>query len=165
MAPQPSLKTFPARDSPSLSLTHPTSAERLATWSLNVQVWAGPLSSAAYMQREEHLSKQDLTRDGGITFWILVDNSASPSPLRRILASCETIRKRALIAKSNGRVEEFISYGILSVFCDPDLRGRGYAGRMMEELGNKLDICDQEGMNQTAFTVLYSDIGKVCGDC
>jgi GNAT superfamily N-acetyltransferase len=156
-----SLATFPTGDSPSLSLTHPTPAERLATWSLNAKVWAGPLSSDAYTQREEHLSQQDLTRDGGITFWILVDNSAPPFPVRRILASCETIKKRALIARGDGCVAEVISYGVQSVFCDPDLRGRGYAGRMMEELGSKLDTWGRDGMNKTAFTVLYSDIGKV----
>lgn len=161
MTAQQSLAAFPASDSPSLSLIHPTPAEKLATWSLNIQAWSGPLSFPAYQRREEHLSHQDLTRDGGMTFWILVDNSAPPSPVRRILASCETIKKRALLTRGDGCVEEFISYGILSVFCDPDLRGRGYAGRLMEELGNKLDTWGQEGTNKTTFTVLYSDIGKV----
>lgn len=161
MATAQSTPTFPSRNSPSLSLTHPTPAEKLAAWSLNAQVWAGPLSLPDYMQREEVLSNQDLTRDGGITFWVLVDTSSPSSPSRRILASCETIMKRALIARDKAQVEEVISHGIQSVFCDPELRGHGYAGRMMEELGNMLHTWGQDGAKKTAFTVLYSDIGKV----
>lgn len=161
MATPQSTANFPARNSPSLSLTHPTTAEKLATWSLNAQVWAGPLALPEYMQREEVLSNQDLTRNGGMTFWVLVDTSSPSSPSRRILASCETIKKRALIASGKAQVEETISHAIQSVFCDPEWRGRGYAGRMMEELGNRLHTWGQDGTKKKAFTVLYSDIGKV----
>ena len=117
----------------------------------------------AYVRREEHLAQQAFTRNGGITYWILVDSTQPPNK-REILASCESLRKRALIARAerdgSGDVEEVVSHGIGSVFCDPRFRGRGYAQRMIEDLANKLDTWQQPDGRKTDFTVLYSDIGK-----
>ena len=96
-----------------------------------------------------------------MTFWILVD-TASATKSRPILASCESFRKRALIRRQDGKVQEVISHGIGSVFCNPDFRGKGYAGRMLNELGNKLENWQQKDGQTADFTVLYSDIGKVC---
>ena len=58
-------------------------------------------------------------------------------------------------------MENSVSHGIGSVFCNPEYRGRGYAQRMMAELGKKLDTWNQGQGTKTYFTVLYSDIGKV----
>ena len=58
-------------------------------------------------------------------------------------------------------MEDVVSHGIGSVFCNPDYRRRGFAQRMIEELGKKLDTWNQEDRKKTDFTVLYSDIGKV----
>lgn len=113
-----------------------------------------------YVRRETHLESQAFTKDGGITFWILVDTTIAPNE-RPILASCESLRKQALIAKGDGQVEDVISHGIGSVFCNPEYRGRGYAQRMINELGKKLDNWQQEEGKRASFTVLYSDIGKV----
>ncbi len=84
-----------------------------------------------------------------------------PQNERPILGSCESFRKRALVARA-GKLEDVISHGIGSVFCNPEYRGRGYAQRMIEELGKKLDTWNQKDGKKTDFTVLYSDIGKVC---
>lgn len=157
----PSSDNLPLSSSASLTLVHPTEAERRATWLLNGQSWRGALSVPAYLRREEFLGNQPLTRNGSLSFWVLVDSSTPPSNPRRILASCETIRKRALIAEPGRRVEEVISHGIGSVFCDPQFRGRGYAGRMMMELGQILDTSRREAEMTNYFTVLFSDIGKV----
>lgn len=157
----PSSDGLPLSTSASLALVHPTEAERRAIWLLNGQSWRGALSVPAYFRREEFLGNQPLTRNGGLSFWVLADSSTTPSNPRRILASCETIRKRALIAKPGRRVEEVVSHGIGSVFCDPRFRGRGYAGRMMRELGQILDKSRREAEMSTSFTVLFSDIGKV----
>lgn len=157
----PSSDNPPLSTSSSLALVHPTEAERRATWLLNGQSWRGALSLPAYLRREEFLGSQSLTRSGGLSFWVLVDNSSPPSTPRRILASCETIRKKALIAKPGRRVEEAVSHSIGSVFCDPKLRGRGFARRMMRELAQRLDTWQQEAETTTDFTVLFSDIGKV----
>ncbi|KAL9043536.1 MAG: hypothetical protein Q9214_003280, partial [Letrouitia sp. 1 TL-2023] len=120
-----------------------------------------PLDEQTYVRREQHLWAQDLTRNGGITFWILVDASSPPlNGIRTILANCESIRKRALISKEEGTVEEVVTHGIGSVYCDPRFRGRGYASRMMIELSKKLDTWGQKDGNMVDFTVLWSDIGK-----
>lgn len=152
---------LPPSTSPSLALVHPTAAEELATLHLNSQNWRGPVSLEAYLRRESLLANQTLTRDGGITFWILVDTSTPTSATRKILASCETYRKRALIARGNNKVEEVVSHGIGSVYCNPQLRGKGYAARMMKEIGLRLDTWQQEDGMRADFTVLFSDIGKV----
>ncbi|KAL9114384.1 MAG: hypothetical protein Q9187_007469 [Circinaria calcarea] len=175
-----SQSSLPASDSSTLHLTHPNESEKIETWTINGKSWRGALSLPAYLRREEHLANQPLTLNGGITYWILVDSSASfnssssPSPStsadststnftseqRIILASCETICRRALIATRGKEVEEVVSHGVGSVFCREDFRGRGYAGRMMKELGKHLERWDQDKGNTTRFTVLYSDIGK-----
>ena len=155
---------LPPSDSPILSLLHPTKEEQAFIWKLNGEVWRGSLSPEAYARRELHLSNQELTQNGGITSWVLVDAS-KPNPTssipRVILASCESYRKRALIAKTAGNLQEVISHGIGSVFTNPKHRGRGYGARMMKELGIKLDQWQQKEGVKATFTVLYSDIGKV----
>ena len=153
---------LPSSDSPHLRLVHPNEDEKTATWILNGQVWRGQLSLPAYLRREVHLANQPFTRHGGITYWILVDTSpASSSRNRTILASCESLRKRALVAREGQPVREVISHGIGSVFCDPAFRGKGYARRMLSELGKILDTWQQQDENKADFTVLFSDIGKV----
>ena len=156
---------FPASSAPTLTLVHPTEEEKLQTWKLNGKSWAGRLSMETYIKRETFLANQAFTRDGGITYWILVDSTKSMKE-RAILASCESLRKRALVARAEkdgaGEVEEVVSHGIGSVFCNPEYRGRGYARRMVEELARTLDTWQQPDGKRTDFTVLYSDIGKVC---
>ena len=156
--------SLPPADSPTLSLVRPTLIEKRHIDSTNGQAWKGRLSLPSYIRREEFLSSQALTRGGGITVWILVDTAEpalAESHPRRILASCESIRKRAFIKLHGGEVREVISHGIASVFCDSVYRRRGYARRMLVELGKKLDTWQQREGQRTTFTVLYSDIGKV----
>ena len=151
---------LPASYSPNLALLHPTQEEKIETWKLNGASWRGKMPISTYLRREIHLENQAFTKDGGMTFWILVDSTLPPNE-RPILASCESFQKRALVARV-GKLEEVVSHGIGSVFCNPAYRGRGYAQRMIEELGKKLDTWKQEKGKMTVFTVLYSDIGKVC---
>lgn len=54
-------------------------------------------------------------------------------------------------------MREGIVYGIASVFCESGYRGRGYASRMLKELGKMLR--DLEGGDGVG-SVLYSDIGR-----
>lgn len=151
---------LPSSHSPNLVLLHPTQEEKIETWKLNGASWRGTMPICTYLRRETQLENQAFTKDGGITFWILVDSTLPPNE-RPILGSCESFRKRALVSRA-GSLEEVVSHGIGSVFCNPDYRRRGYAQRMMEELGKKLDTWNQESGKKTDFTVLYSDIGKVC---
>ena len=148
---------------PTLHLSHPTEAEKTATWKLNSTNWGASLSLPDYLERESYMATApQLSRDGGITHWVLVDQSSTPDS-RPILGSVETIRKRALIAR-NGSVKETITHGIGSVFCNPEYRGKGYASRMLRELGPALNNWQTdrkvEGREECAFSILYSDIGK-----
>jgi GNAT superfamily N-acetyltransferase len=151
---------LPHGDSPNLELLPATPEERIEALRLNSAAWKGPLSVEKYIEREDHLLKQKLTRDGGLTIWILVD-PRQPSGARAILGSCETIRKPAFLAY-DGKVEDIIAHGIGSVFVRPEFRGRGYAGRMMHELGKKLETWQAEKLprKQGVFSVLFSDVGK-----
>jgi hypothetical protein len=63
----------------------------------------------------------------------------------------------------NGSVTEAITHGIGSVFCNPAYRGKGYAGRMLKELGVMLkqwQTDKSQGEKHCPFSILYSDIGK-----
>lgn len=139
-----------------VELTQPTHEEAIQQTRLNSTEWKGPLSLDAYLGREEHLGKQKLIRDGGLTSWALVTKDGNP---RAVLSSCETIRKKALVAQ-DGQVKEVICHGVASVFCPPEYRGKGYAGRMIKDLGEKLHNWQTDG-HDCLFSVLYSDIGKV----
>jgi GNAT superfamily N-acetyltransferase len=156
----PAARTLPDSKSPNLHLTHPTEEEKVETWTLNSASWGGALSQQDYLEREEYLTKAPLARDGGVTHWILVDKELPPNR-RPILASCETLRKRSLVSR-DGTLTDVVSHGIGSVFCDPEYRGKGYASRMMKELGQKLRTW-QAGMKGKicGFSALWSDIGKL----
>ncbi|KAK3203633.1 hypothetical protein GRF29_106g127526 [Pseudopithomyces chartarum] len=160
-----SLPDLPHGSSPDLALVHPTREEELIQFNLNAVEWRGALSKEAYLRRENHLSKQDQTKDGGISYWILIDKSAKHNPLdptssaRLPLASCETYRKKALVWQ-DGELKETICHGIGSVFCAPHLRGRKYAQRMMQELGEALKTYQTDEKTDCMFSVLFSDIGR-----
>jgi GNAT superfamily N-acetyltransferase len=150
---------LPAGESPDLILVPATPAERIASIKLNSVAWKGPLDVETYIKREDHLMQQRLTRDG-LTCWILVDRN-EPEGQRTILSSCESYRKKALLAHA-GQVEDVATHGVGSVYCRPEFRGKGYAKRMFEELRLKLDTWEMEGESRqkSLFTVLFSDIGK-----
>jgi len=98
-----------------------------------------------------------------VTHWILVDTSSQPDD-RAIYASCESLCKPALVRTSDGTLKEVVSHGIGSVYCNPKYRGRGYAGRMLKELGPVLREWQTKkgvpGREECKFSFLYSDIGK-----
>lgn len=158
-----SLPRLPHGTSPTLAIVHPTKEELNLQCKLNGAIWRGALSFEAYLRREEVLARQALTRDGGISFWILIDtevhNALDPDAKERLpLASCETYRKKALVWR-NGKIQETVAHGIGSVFCPSHLRKRGYAARMMQEVGKALQTHQTEEQ-ECLFSVLYSDIGK-----
>jgi GNAT superfamily N-acetyltransferase len=121
-------------------------------------MWGPALSETDYLTREAYLTTVPLARDGGITHWILTVRDM-PADARPILSSCESLRKRAVEAR-DGVVREGVAHGIASVFTDPQYRGRGYASRMMTELGARLRGWQAGGGGESLFSVLYSDIGK-----
>ncbi|PGH33229.1 hypothetical protein GX50_03991 [[Emmonsia] crescens] len=152
--------SMPPSDSAVLTLVIPTPAERIECLKANGLEWKGILDSDQYIQRENHLMSQDMTKDGAMTLWILVDRHLPPDN-RPILSSCESFGKRAWLAY-DGKVEQIIAHSVGSVFSKPEFRRRGYAGRMITELAKKLDTWQQEDSvrKRGVFSVLYSDIGK-----
>ncbi|KAI9930354.1 hypothetical protein ASPWEDRAFT_39207 [Aspergillus wentii DTO 134E9] len=154
-----SIASLPQGDSPEIVLVPATPEERIKSLELNSIVWKGLLDIETYIARENHLHQQRLTRDG-LTCWILVDRR-QPVGDRTILSSCETYKKKALLA-FNGKVEEVSTHGVGSVYCRPEFRGKGYAKRMVADLSMKLDTwqMEDEPRHRSLFTVLYSDIGK-----
>jgi hypothetical protein len=152
--------TLPDGDSPDLDLVLATREELIQCALLNFKSWAGPLTIDAYIKREEHLWEQEASKNGGLSSWILVDKNDTKKP-RTILAACESLRKRALVAKKGGQVQDVLAYGIGSVFCREEYRGKGYALRMMAEIRKKLEFWQRQNDLPNKFTVLYSDIGKV----
>lgn len=154
---------LPNGSSPTLQLVQANDDEMIESSTMNAASWRGPLDIEGYLEREACLRGTDLGRNGGVTYWILVDSATSPSEkgVRRILASCETIRKRALVARPHTGVQEVVSHGIGSVFCPVAHRGKGYAQRMLTELGKVLDTWQQKEGEKGVFTALWSDIGKV----
>ncbi|KAL9603223.1 MAG: hypothetical protein Q9179_002262 [Wetmoreana sp. 5 TL-2023] len=154
---------LPKSSSATLRLVQASEAEMIESSTMGATSWRGPLNVGSYLRREAHLRNQVLTRNGGITYWVLVDTAVRPAPghTRTILSSCETIRKRGLVVQPNGEVKDVISHGIGSVFCNPAYRGRGYAQRMLVELAKNLDTWQQKDGDVAHFSVLWSDIGTV----
>ena len=158
---------FPPRDlppstSPDLYLTHPTPAECQRIWGFVYDSWGDALDLDQFLAESEHLLTVPLARDGGMTLWILVDKNL-PHDERPILASCETFKKKGLLARegANDGVQDVVLHGIASVFCDPAYRGRGYAQRMMREIGQVLKTWQVEEGETCVGSLLYSDIGTV----
>lgn len=154
------MASLPKSDSSELHLVVATPEEHIAQQHANSNEWRGALSLSAYLRREQTLFNQALTRDGGITAWQLVYQPAGSSEdARQVVCGCETIRKKA-IATKDGVVTDVIAHGVASVFCPKEYRGKGYAGRMMADLGERLKTWQSQGQDNL-FSVLYSDIGKV----
>ncbi|WYZ45968.1 hypothetical protein EsH8_IX_000193 [Colletotrichum jinshuiense] len=153
-----------------LVLTQPTPTERVGTYTSTYDSWGTALELEEYLRREEYMTTVPVSRNGGITQWILTDPSQPPDN-RPILSSCESIRKNLLVAKPDGTVVDAITHAIGSVFTVPAHRGNGYASIMMNMMGPRLarwqgkemakgetwgDIKDGE----VACSMLFSDIGK-----
>ncbi|CAK7211280.1 hypothetical protein SBRCBS47491_001069 [Sporothrix bragantina] len=168
---------LPSAASPSLILAIPTAEERKKVWELTHPMWGNALVIDDYLHREDYLTTVPLAMNSGITHWILTDGTLPPNQ-RPILSSCETLRKHAMAAAASttATVVDGVAHGIASVFTDPIYRGKGYAGRMLTELGPQLERWQVETPNhgkvgvpsntesdkdsKTLFSVLYSDIGK-----
>ncbi|KAK6384464.1 hypothetical protein LTS17_002027 [Exophiala oligosperma] len=161
--------------SPSLSLEVATPIEHVRTAHLNAEEWRGCLTAEQYCAREAVLHNTDLTREGGITCWILTttleenlpkEGDADGPSSRPIFASCESILFHAYVAQE-GRLKQVRAHGIGTVYTPAEHRGKGYAGRMMADLGPRLEIWQQQQQQQiprgalkkNAASLLFSDIG------
>jgi hypothetical protein len=149
---------LPDAKSPNLVLRHPTEDERVAIWNNTSVAWIDSLTLPVYLKEARFLTTVPLARDGGMTTWVLVRKDMAPGE-RQILCSCETFWKHSLTSDAQGRVSDNMVHGVASVFCPEPYRGRGYAGRMMQELVKELYKW-QTDKYPCVGTTLYSDIGK-----
>ncbi|EXJ55338.1 hypothetical protein A1O7_08265 [Cladophialophora yegresii CBS 114405] len=152
---------LPSGQSTALKLEPATPLEYVQTAYLNADEWKGPLTIKQYLQREDILQAADLTKDARITGWILTSDSLPKNAdgSRPIFASCETIPIHAYVAR-DGVVEKVQAHGIASVYNRPEHRGKGYASRMMAELGKRLETWQSSHGSKNRFSVLFSDIGQ-----
>lgn len=148
---------LPHVNDPSVILTTPTADEQRQTWRATHPSWGPGLTLDQYLGREEYLLTTPLAKDGGLTPWVLTD-SAAPSP-RPVLSTCETLKKRAVIAAPDGTLTETTAHGVASVFTYPEYRSRGYCGKMMALLGEELARQEAASPGGAGFSVLFSDIG------
>lgn len=151
--------SLPPVSSPTLTLVHPTESERLRIWTATHPQWGGALDLETYLAREKHLLAGSFSSEDSQAQWMLTDGSLPPDQ-RPILASCDTLKKASVIAGKDGVLKEGISHGVASVFTFPESRGRGYAGKMMQLLGEEFQGQEDAKKGDAVFSVLYSDIGK-----
>ena len=151
---------LPPAASDDLVLVPASPGEWMQSQALNALEWKGPLTMKQYLEREQYLFSRNLTKDGKATGWILTSDKlpANQDGCRPILASCETILADGYIARG-GVLQTVATHGVGSVFTRKEHRGKGYAGRMMTELGRKLETWQQHNGDRGHFSCLYSDIG------
>ena len=152
---------LPSSQSPDLKLEPASILEYVQTAYLNADEWRGPLTLEQYLQREDRLQAVELTKNDRITGWILTSNSLprNTDGSRPIFASCESIPVSAYVAE-NGAIQKVQAHGIASVYNRPEHRGKGYASRMMAELGKRLETWQAKEASKNRFSVLFSDIGS-----
>ncbi|KAI5290820.1 hypothetical protein KEM52_000338 [Ascosphaera acerosa] len=162
---------LPDADSPAVVLVHPTEHEKQAYRRLTAPEWAGRLSVEEYFERERRVEQRPHGR-GALVGWILT-HAGLPPDRRPIYATCETFALPAWVAE-NGAVRAAQAYGIGSVYCPKQFRGKRYATRMITELGRVLakerEREKRQQFNETTtaagvdhpciFSILWSDIGK-----
>jgi GNAT superfamily N-acetyltransferase len=117
--------------------------QKLARDAVTHEAWGMLLTPEAYVAREVRLRAHAWSR-GALLTWLLVDDHG------HVLASCETYRMLSRL-----RAESGSSWAVASVFTERELRGRGYASRMMSLLEESLRERDAKGHA----IVLYSDVG------
>lgn len=153
-------QSLPPAQSADLKIVPATPLEYVQTAVLSADEWKGPLTLDQYLDREVILQAVDLTKGGRITGWILTSDAlpTNSDGSRPILACCESIPIHAYIARA-GTIDKVQAHGIASVYTRPEHRGKGYAGKMMQELGKRLESW-QSTESPNPFSVLYSDIGQ-----
>jgi GNAT superfamily N-acetyltransferase len=152
---------LPPAASQDLRLEPATDLEYAQTNYLNAGEWRGVLSMEDYLRREDVLQATELCREGRITGWILTSDALGKNAdgSRPILAACESILVHAYIAV-DGKMTSIQAHGIASVYTRPEHRGKGYASRMMQDLGKRLETWQSPNGEQNQFSCLFSDIGS-----
>lgn len=133
-----------------LGLFVATDEDKVARDRLTHDAWGAKLSVEQYLEREARLRAHPWTR-AGMTTWLLREGGAGGAGGAggRVVASCESFRSPSTL---DGRAGT--SFAIASVYTEPSLRGKGYAGVLMRRVAEAL------ARQPSAHAVtLYSDVG------
>ncbi|KAL8814679.1 MAG: hypothetical protein Q9223_006118 [Gallowayella weberi] len=149
---------LPEARSPDVYLTHPTSGEFEAIYSLNFLEWGDALSLPQYLEESAFMTNVPLAKEGGMTVWFLTDKTLAPDH-RPMLCACETFRNHTFLSNRQGHLSEVITHSVASVFCNPPYRRRGYATRLLAKLATILPSWQSES-GPCIGSVLFSDVGK-----
>jgi predicted N-acetyltransferase YhbS len=120
-------------------LLRATDAQKTARDALTAQVWAGPLTTARFLERERALRSHPWA--SRMTTWLWCAENGD------VLSSCETFVSEAFVG-----ARPCLAATIASVFTEPHLRGRGSAEAMLRA------VIDALRGEVQAFT-LFSEIG------
>ncbi len=127
-------------------LTEANDEEKAARDVLCHAEWGARLTVPQFVSREARL-RAHLWARREMRTWLWRESQAAGA---RVLASCETFRMDSFSRGLEGN-----TYGVASVFTEPSLRGRGYAGAMMRALVSRLR--EEDPRAQTS--ILFSDVG------
>jgi hypothetical protein len=148
-------------------LREATPAEKISCWRANSISWADKLTVEDYIGRESVNGSGELTRDGGIRYWVFTSPSppssntsvgATDGKHEVIYAAAETLKKAVAVKTSDGFSIES-SWAVASVFTPLQYRGNKVAAWMMRRLGEWVD--SEEA--RCRFSVLFSDVGVSIG--
>ena len=149
---------LPDSSSPLLFVTNATPEETQQILTHSYPNWGDALTLPEYLEEVLVLGETPLAHNNGMQIWILTIKDSTPNH-RPILASCETIRKNALVINNAGEEREGLIYGVAHVFVNPAYRLRGYAARQMRELASMMPEW-HVGSLESHGSVLFSEIGK-----
>ena len=114
---------------------------------LTAPVWGNRLTVEQYLERERRLRATTFSKRGMRT-WVLVRERD-----QAVMASCESYAMPSVVETKRGTTQ-----GMASVFVEPSLRGKGYAGQM---LGALLETFRAE---RAQASLLFSEVGtKIYG--
>ncbi|KAI1774159.1 hypothetical protein F4818DRAFT_442320 [Hypoxylon cercidicola] len=130
---------LPSSESPDLYRSQLTPEECTQIWSNTATSWKDSLTVPLYLIESQYLTTIPLAKDGRMTTW--------------------SFRKRSTTSDERDNVEKGLVYGVASVFCLSEFRGRGYGTRHMKELAKVLHGWQCE-YGKSIGSVPYSNIGQ-----
>ncbi len=119
-------------------------SQRRSRDALTHAAWGQRLAPGQFARREEQLRGHPWSKEA-MTTWLLTGDHGE------VLASCETFRMRSRLLGG----DEGSTYGVASVYTEPDLRGRGHAAAMMALLTRRLQADDPSAQA----SILFSEVG------
>ena len=128
----------------SVILVEANSIQKTARDRLTFSDWGKPLSMDSYLRREQYLRSQSWAQESMKT-WLLWDCTQD-----LCFSSCETFAMQSQFLELNGK-----TFGIASVYTEPQYRNQGWASLLLKKLGEELF---RNSQNPQAL-ILFSEVG------